>query len=96
LEVQQLRHLLAAVNYGSFVKAADACHISQSGISRSITNLEQRLGVPLLVRSGAGVAPTVYGLSVLHRANLILNEVERSVQEVRAIEEGRTGASKSA
>jgi DNA-binding transcriptional LysR family regulator len=48
--------------------------------------------VPLLVRSGAGVAPTVYGSSVLHRANLILNEVERSVQEVRAIEEGRTGS----
>jgi DNA-binding transcriptional LysR family regulator len=92
LEIQQLRHLLAAVKHGNFVKAADACRISQSGLSRSITNLEQRLGVPLLVRSGTGVAPTVFGLSVLHRANLILNEVERSVQEVRAIEEGRAGS----
>jgi hypothetical protein len=52
LEIQQLRHLLAAVKYGSFVKAADACHISQSGISRSIRTSSN--GLACRCWSGAG------------------------------------------
>jgi DNA-binding transcriptional LysR family regulator len=91
VEIQQLKYLLAAVRHGNFVKAAEASNITQSGLSRSITTLEQRLGVPLLVRTATGVTPTVFGLSVLRRANLILNEVERATHEIRAIEEGRTG-----
>ena len=59
--------------------------MSQSGLSRSIRALEDRLGVPLLIRKPKGVEPTAYGSSVVERARLILNEVNRSVQEVRAI-----------
>ncbi len=91
MEIQQLRHLLAATQHGNLVKAAEASNITQSGLSRSITSLEQRLGVPLLNRTAKGVTPTVFGLSVLRRAELILNEVERSLEEIRAIEEGRFG-----
>lgn len=91
MEIQQLRHLLAAVESGNLLKAADKTFISQSGLSRSIKSLEQRLGVPLLVRGPKGVEPTVYGLSVLRRAKVILNEVARSVDEVRAIEQARVG-----
>ena len=91
VEIQQLKHLRAAVLHGNLVKAAEASNITQSGLSRSITSLEQRLGVPLLVRNARGVVPTVFGLSVLRRADLILHEVDRSVQEIHAIKEGRTG-----
>ncbi|MFM6832481.1 MAG: LysR family transcriptional regulator [Novosphingobium sp.] len=91
MEIQQLRHLLAAVETGNLLKAADRCFISQSGLSRSIKSLETRLGVPLLIRGPKGVEPTVYGLSVLRRAKLILNEVSKSVDEVRAIEQARVG-----
>ncbi len=73
------------------MKAAEASNITQSGLSRSITSLEQRLGVPLLNRTAKGVTPTIFGLSVLRRAELILNEVERSIEEIRAIEDGRIG-----
>jgi LysR family transcriptional regulator, regulator of abg operon len=91
MEIQQLRHLLAAVRHGNLLKAADESNISQSGISRSIKSLEDRLGVPLLIRKAKGVEPTVYGASLLRRAKVILNEVARGVEEVRAIEEARTG-----
>ena len=91
MEIQQLRHLIAAVENRNLLKAADKAYISQSGLSRSLKSLEQRLGVPLLTRGPKGVEPTIYGLSVLRRARVILNEVERSVAEVRAIELGKIG-----
>lgn len=91
MEIQQLRHLIAAVETGNLLKAADKSCISQSGLSRSIKSLEARLGVPLLVRGPKGVEPTIYGLSVMRRAQIILNEVAKSVDEVHAIEQGRTG-----
>ncbi|WP_404479936.1 LysR family transcriptional regulator [Novosphingobium sp. BL-52-GroH] len=91
MEIQQLKHLLAAVETGNLLKAADKSFISQSGLSRSIKSLETRLGVPLLIRGPKGVEPTVYGLSVLRRAQIILNEVDKSVDEVRAIRQARVG-----
>ena len=91
MEIQQLKHLLAAARHGNLLKAAEVCNITQSGLSRSITSLEQRLGVPLLIRSAKGVKPTVFGTSVLTHAELILNQVARSVAEVQAIEQGRIG-----
>lgn len=91
MEVQQLRHLLAAVQHGNLLKAAEKIHISQSGLSRSIKNLETRLGVPLLVRKSKGVEPTVYGISLLKRAKVIINEVARSIEEIKAIEAARIG-----
>lgn len=91
MEVQQLRHLMAAIQYGNLLKAAEHSHISQSGLSRSIKSLETRLGVPLLVRKAKGVEPTVYGLSLLRRARVILSEVSHSVAEIRAIEQAFIG-----
>ena len=91
MEIQQLKHLMAAVEHRNLLKAADATFISQSGLSRSIKSLETRLGVPLLIRGPKGVEPTVYGQSVLLRAKVILNEVAKAVDEVRAIEQARVG-----
>ena len=91
MEIQQLRHLMAAVEYRNLLKAADKTFISQSGLSRSIKSLEHRLGVPLLIRGPKGVEPTVYGTSVLRRAKVIMNEVNRAIEEVRAIEQARVG-----
>ena len=91
MEIQQLRHLIAAVEHRNLLKAADKANISQSGLSRSIKSLEDRLGVPLLHRGPKGVELTEYGLAVLRRAKVILNEVARSVEEVRALAHGRIG-----
>ena len=86
MEIQQLRHLIAAIENRNLLKAADKAYISQSGLSRSLKSLEHRLGVPLLIRGPKGVEPTIYGLTVIRRAKVILNEVARSIEEVRAIE----------
>jgi len=91
VEIQQLRHLIAAVKHRSFAKAAEEANITQPGISRSIRSLEVRLGVPLLERGAGGIEPTVFGLTVLRRAQVILNEVSRTKDELRALELANVG-----
>ena len=91
VEIQQLRHLVSAVECGNLVRAAELCHISQSGLSRSIQALEHRLGVPLLSRTPRGVEPTAFGRSLANRARLILHEAERAVRELRSIEASESG-----
>ena len=91
MEVQQLRHLLAAAQFGNLARAAEETNISQSGLSRSIKSLETRLGVPLLVRGPAGVAPTEFGLGLIERARVILNEISRAKDLLKEIEAGEVG-----
>ncbi len=91
MEIQQLRHFIAAVDFGNLLKAAEDCNISQSGLSRSIRSLEDRLGVQLLLRKAKGVEPTIIGIGLLPRARLILNEVDRAMDEIRAAQAGDVG-----
>ena len=91
MEIQQLRHLIAAVENRSLIKADNTTRISQSGISRSLKSLEDRLGVQLLRRGTKGIEPTVYGSIVIRRGKVILNELARCIEEVRAIEQGWIG-----
>lgn len=92
MEIQQLRHFLAAAEHHNLLRAADDSFITQSGLSRSIKSLETKLGVPLFERRPNGVVPTIYGKSLIRRAKVILNEMARAIEEVRAIEEARTGS----
>jgi DNA-binding transcriptional LysR family regulator len=86
LDVQQLRFFIAAAECGNMLSAAHQCNISQSGLSRSIAHLEQRLGVQLLIRRSRGVELSIYGQKFLKRARLILNEVNNSFAELRSMD----------
>lgn len=91
MEIQQLRHFIAAVKYGNIGKAAIELGISQSGISRSIRNLEGLLGVPLLIRGAHGVEPTGYGDALIPRAQMILNEEQHAIEELRRLGQEKEG-----
>jgi LysR family hydrogen peroxide-inducible transcriptional activator len=49
--VKQLRYLVALDEFRHFGQAADACHISQSGFSIAIKELEDLLKVQLIDRT---------------------------------------------
>jgi len=54
-DLRQLRYALAAAEYRSFRRAADALHVKESTLSRRIRQMEERLGVALFERSRAAV-----------------------------------------
>ena len=58
MDFKKCEALLAAIDTGSFTKAAEQLHYTPSGISDMMTNLEAELGFPLLYRSKTGVVPT--------------------------------------
>jgi DNA-binding transcriptional LysR family regulator len=91
IELRQLRHLLAAIEHGSFVAAASACHITQSGLTRSIQHLEAAVGVPLLVRGPRGVQPTAYGQTLARHAHSLVHGADRAVGELRDLVHGHGG-----
>lgn len=72
MDIKQLEYFTTACEKGSLSQAADCMYTSQPNVSKNIRILERELGRPLLVRSGKGVQPTVYGKTVLEYSKLIL------------------------
>ncbi len=70
------------VEYGSFTKAAELLHYTQSGISRMINELETECSLTLLERSRAGVRLTGDGTLLLPYAKALCAEYERLENQV--------------
>jgi DNA-binding transcriptional LysR family regulator len=51
IELRQLRQLLALAEHGNFSRAAEALHITQPALSRSIQSLEASVGAILFDRN---------------------------------------------
>jgi DNA-binding transcriptional LysR family regulator len=77
LTLHQLQCFDAVVAEGSFQAAAEKLRRSQPSVSTSVKNLESRLQLNLLDRSGYRVALTEAGRSFYQRARLFLHEAKR-------------------
>lgn len=62
---EQLLYAEILAQHHSMKKAADALHISKSGLSLAITQLENELGVKLFERSAKGTYLTKKGRQLL-------------------------------
>ena len=58
MNIQDLEALVAVVDTGSIVGAAERLHISQSAVTRRIQNLEESLNTPLLHRDARPIQLT--------------------------------------
>ena len=74
--IRELASFVAAVESGSFVKAADALRTSKAVISKHVLGLEQRLGARLLNRTTRRQSLTDAGRTYFERAKQILEELE--------------------
>ena len=54
LDLDQLRTFLAIAETGSFTRAADGVHKTQSAVSMQMRRLEERVGRPIFARDGRG------------------------------------------
>jgi DNA-binding transcriptional LysR family regulator len=83
LELRHLHHLIAVADEGSFTRAAHRVHIVQSGISASIKELEEEVGVRLIERTTRRVALTDPGRVFLEHARASVAAIEGGIQAVR-------------
>ncbi len=84
MRIEDLRYLIQVADIGSISLAADACYITQQGLSRIISNLEKELGVSLFHRSKNHIRLTDVGELVVERARELdglyqhmLNDISR-------------------
>ncbi|MCK1669954.1 LysR family transcriptional regulator [Bradyrhizobium sp. 153] len=91
IDLQQLRLAVAACDYGSFRRAAEALSVKHTAFSRSIGQLEHLVGAILFERSSGGIKPTLAGRAVLRIARLILEQVDMLVDIGRSGGRGDTG-----
>ena len=72
IDVDQLRTFIAIVETGSFTKAAEVVHKTQSAVSMQMKRLEERLGRPIFARDGRASKLTEDGERLLDYARRII------------------------
>lgn len=92
MDLRQLEYFVAVAEERNFTRAAERVHISQSGVSAQIRQLERELGAELFDRSARTATLTVAGKAALEHARAALAAavaVGRSVGEVTGLIRGR-------
>ena len=79
------------VDTGSFSAAARRLKVGQPAVSKSVAQLEERLGVKLLVRTTRGLTATEAGLNYYERARRSIEEADEAESAARGAGSGLTG-----
>lgn len=86
MELHQLEQLAAFARYGTLSKAAEALHLSQPTLTRSMQKLEEEFGVTLFRRSKNRLAFHENGKLAAEYAQKILDQTKDMVNLVRAFD----------
>ncbi|MCR1786094.1 LysR family transcriptional regulator [Nocardioides carbamazepini] len=73
IDVRQLQYFVALSAEGTFARAAEHQHITQSALSQQIARLEREVGVQLFERGARGARPTEAGAALLPMAQEVLD-----------------------
>ncbi len=79
----RLNHVVAVAHGGSFTKAAEMVGVTQSGITKSIADLERELGFAIFFRTSRGVLLTEDGRDFVERASRLLEDARSLLQGSR-------------
>src|SRR5437899_10857141 len=85
LETRHLRLVAAVAELGTLTKASRVLHLTQSGLSRQLLDLETRLGLPLFHRLGKRMVPTPAGERLLVAARRTLPPLTDVEEELRRL-----------
>jgi DNA-binding transcriptional LysR family regulator len=83
MELRHLRYFVAVAAHGSFNRAAEILHLTQPPLSRQVRDLEEELGVTLLVRGNNAVKLTEAGELFYEEAREVLARAEEAIFRVR-------------
>src|SRR5436190_1604859 len=92
MELRQLEYFVAVAEEANFTRAAARVHISQSGVSAQVRQLERELGADLIDRSNRNAKLTASGAAALAPARAALAAaaaVRQAVDDVNELIRGR-------
>lgn len=92
MNLRQLEHVLVLSETLSFSKAAERVHLCQSALSKSISSLEEELGVKIFDRTTNSVSIAPAGQFVIDRARHLLSEATNFSKNVEYFKTGALGS----
>ena len=91
MEIRVLRYFLEIAREGSMTAAAEVLHVSQSALSKQMKELEDELGKKLFRRGSRSMSLTEEGILLRRRTEDILDMVDKTTEEFRAIDDLQGG-----
>lgn len=86
LRMEQLRCLVDIAQTGSLTSTARRLYVSQQAVSKSMKQLEQELGITILVRTNMGVHITPEGQKVVAFAQTVLDEEDKLNASIQGVQ----------
>lgn len=83
MKLHQLHALVGVVTHGSIRSAARAMHLTQAALTKSLKQLEDDHGVPLLIRKASGVQLTEAGARLHVRAQMVIRQLSLAEEELQ-------------
>jgi len=90
-DLTDLTLFVHVVEAGSITHGAERMHLAVAAASTRIRNMEAMLGTPLLHRERQGVQPTEAGRTLLHHAQVMLQQAERMREDLAEYADGLRG-----
>ncbi|WP_333820131.1 hydrogen peroxide-inducible genes activator [Ohtaekwangia sp.] len=76
MTIQQLRYIVMLNQERHFARAAEACFITQPGLTIQLKSLEEEIGVKIFDRSKVPLKPTPVGEEIIAKAKRVLREMD--------------------
>ncbi len=86
IEIYLLEQLDAFAKFGTLSKASEELHLTQPSLTRSMQKLEELIGVPIFERTKNKLSLNENGLIAAEYARRILDEEDRMVDHLRALD----------
>ncbi|WP_221467783.1 LysR family transcriptional regulator [Saccharopolyspora phatthalungensis] len=91
LTLQQLRLVLAVHDAGSFTLAADQLHLAQSSMSRTVREVERKLGITLFERTTRNLVTTPEGAEFCRVARRMVEAFDAGINHFEGFLAGSRG-----
>lgn len=92
LRIRHLETVLAIADFGSLSKAATQLHLTPSGLSRAITEIEEIIGGRLFERTAKGMLCTPLGETLYRHAQILLGDLDKAETDLAAVAGGSLGS----
>ena len=92
MNLKQVSHVVAVAEALSFSKAARRVHLSQSALSKSISSLEEEIGIQIFERSTNKVEITPAGQHVIAHARHLASEATNFRKNIEYLKTGEMGS----